>query len=51
MSTHDPRLHFGLGEAGTADRVKITWPDGSETILTDVACCQVLEVPRPPFSD
>ena len=24
MSTHDPRLHFGLGEAGTADRVKIT---------------------------
>jgi hypothetical protein len=44
MSTHDPRLHFGLGEAAIAEQVTITWPDGSETVLVDVACCQVLEV-------
>ena len=44
MSTHDPRLHFGLGEAATADRVKIAWPDGSETVRKGVACCQVLQV-------
>src|SRR5271157_207719 len=26
----DPRLHFGLGEAASIDRVHIRWPDGLE---------------------
>jgi hypothetical protein len=51
MSTHDPRLHFGLGDARTIDQVHIAWPDGSETIIRDVACCQVLKVDRPSTSD
>jgi len=44
MSVHDSRLHFGLGDAETVDRVQVTWPDGGETVLTDVACCRILEV-------
>ncbi len=28
-STHDPRLHFGLGEATTIDLVEVHWPSGA----------------------
>jgi enediyne biosynthesis protein E4 len=30
LSSCDPRLHFGLGQAGTIDRVEIRWPDGQQ---------------------
>jgi hypothetical protein len=29
-SANDPRVHFGLGDAGEASGVRITWPDGKE---------------------
>jgi hypothetical protein len=29
-SSNDPRLHFGLGKATQADRIRIRWPDGEE---------------------
>lgn len=29
LSCSDRRLHFGLGAAGTIDRIDIRWPDGS----------------------
>jgi hypothetical protein len=29
LSTNDPRVHFGLGEAPVIERVEIRWPDGS----------------------
>ncbi len=29
-SANDPRLLFGLGDAGAVDRVRVIWPDGSE---------------------
>ncbi|MCU1225489.1 MAG: ASPIC/UnbV domain protein [Edaphobacter sp.] len=29
-STHDPRLHFGLGDATTIDAVEVTWPSGAK---------------------
>ncbi len=33
LSHHDPRLHFGLGQATSVDRLTVDWPDGSsETI-------------------
>lgn len=32
-----PQLAFGLGHAGAADRVQITWPDGSQAEVRDVA--------------
>jgi enediyne biosynthesis protein E4 len=28
-STHDPRIHFGLGDATTIDNVEIHWPSGT----------------------
>ncbi|MBM3736056.1 MAG: CRTAC1 family protein [Acidobacteria bacterium] len=35
-SHSDLALHFGLGSAQSADRVRITWPDGTTESLTDV---------------
>ncbi len=29
-STHDPRLHFGLGEAATIDSIEVHWPSGAK---------------------
>jgi enediyne biosynthesis protein E4 len=28
LSQNDPRLHFGLGEASTYDRIEVRWPGG-----------------------
>jgi len=47
LSVHDPRLHFGLGDLDVAQRVTVTWPDGSETTLDDVACRRTLVVEKP----
>ena len=46
MSTHDPRLHFGLGSATKAERVDVRWPDGSHTVLENVAAGQILRVKK-----
>ena len=32
LSQHSKRLHFGLGTAVHAERVKITWPSGEESV-------------------
>lgn len=29
LAQQDPRLHVGLGEAGSIDRVEVRWPDGA----------------------
>ncbi|UCE59056.1 MAG: CRTAC1 family protein [Phycisphaerales bacterium] len=29
-SSNDPRVHFGLGDAGRVDAVSVRWPDGKE---------------------
>jgi hypothetical protein len=29
-STHDPRLHFGLGDAASVDMVEVHWPSGAK---------------------
>lgn len=44
LSTHDPRLHFGLGEAASADSVEVTWPDGTRSLRTSVPARQFLTV-------
>jgi hypothetical protein len=44
VSTHDPRLHFGLGARESADEVRVRWPDGTENVLRDVRARQVLVV-------
>jgi hypothetical protein len=28
LSSHDPRVHFGLGKVASVERVEIRWPDG-----------------------
>jgi hypothetical protein len=46
-STHDPRLHFGLGTATRAEEVAVRWPDGRRTVRVNVPARQFLRV-RPP---
>ncbi|MCK4343075.1 MAG: CRTAC1 family protein [Phycisphaerae bacterium] len=36
LAQHDPRLHFGLGQHGKADRLVIIWPDGTRQTLENV---------------
>jgi hypothetical protein len=40
----DPRLHFGLGTAGVAERVEVRWPSGQTTVLKDVKARSFLTV-------
>jgi hypothetical protein len=30
LASHDPRLHFGLGDADHYDAIHVRWPDGAE---------------------
>jgi len=46
LSSEDPRLHFGLGDAGTV-RLVVRWPRGEETTLDEVGANQVVVVERP----
>ncbi|MEE2659693.1 MAG: CRTAC1 family protein [Candidatus Latescibacterota bacterium] len=43
LSSHDPRLHFGLGFARSA-RVRVHWPDGSVTTRENVTANQILQI-------
>ena len=43
-SSHDPRLHFGLGNAERAETVEVRWPGGPRTVLRDVPARQFLTV-------
>lgn len=36
QSSHDPRIHFGLGGAVKVDLLEVHWPSGEVTLLTDV---------------
>ncbi|SIS43051.1 Repeat domain-containing protein [Zobellia uliginosa] len=42
LSTMDNRLHFGLGATKKIDSLKITWPNGTYQVLTDVPTNQSL---------
>jgi hypothetical protein len=33
-STHDPRVHFGLGDATKIDSVEVHWPSGAKEKFT-----------------
>ncbi len=46
LSSHDPRLHFGLKEAEAVDEVEVRWPDGKRTVLRDVPARQFLRIVR-----
>ena len=44
FSSSDPRVHFGLGDATLVEELRIRWPSGQETTLTDVAADRYLLV-------
>jgi hypothetical protein len=44
LSQGDPRVHFGLGQASTVQRIQIKWPSGKVQTLTDVGVDQILKV-------
>jgi hypothetical protein len=48
LSSEDPRLHFGLGEATEVSELRVRYPDGEERRLTDVAVDRLVVVERDP---
>jgi len=46
LSQHEPRLHFGLGKQRKAERVEVSWPDGTKQTLENVPADRVLSVVR-----
>lgn len=46
VSSHDPRLHFGLGRAEIADEVVVRWADGTRSVRTNVRARQFLVVKK-----
>ena len=44
LSQHDPRIHFGLGEARKVDRLEVAWPDGSRRTLKDVPVDRLITI-------
>jgi hypothetical protein len=43
LSCHDPRLHFGLGQATTAD-LDVRWPTGASETFAKVAADQLVTI-------
>jgi hypothetical protein len=37
LSQSDLRVHFGLGDHTTVDRVEVLWPNGKKEVLTNLA--------------
>jgi enediyne biosynthesis protein E4 len=47
LSSSDPRAHFGLRPATTAQSVEISWPSGTVQVLANVAADHILQVDEP----
>jgi enediyne biosynthesis protein E4 len=45
--SHDPRVHFGLGEASVVPELEIRWPSRKVQRLTNVKANQILTVHEP----
>ena len=48
LSSSDPRVHWGLGEASKLDELSIRWPNGKTQTLRDVNADQILRVNQEP---
>jgi len=44
LSSNDPRVHFGLGDAVAVDAVEIHWPDGAVEKVSGVGVDRILAV-------
>ena len=47
LSSHDPRLHVGLGGVTRVDRLEVVSPSGQTTVLEDPGIDRYVEVARP----
>ena len=47
LSSHDTRLHIGLGDAKIVPQIEILWPSGRRQILRDVTTNRILEAREP----
>jgi Na+-translocating ferredoxin:NAD+ oxidoreductase RnfD subunit len=45
LSSEDPRVHFGLGDATVVNELVVRYPDGRETRLTDVPANRLVVLP------
>jgi hypothetical protein len=50
LSASDKRVHFGLGQDSTIQRVEIRWPTGIRQTLTSVHADQILQIDEPAAS-
>jgi Na+-translocating ferredoxin:NAD+ oxidoreductase RnfD subunit len=48
LSSEDPRVHFGLGEATRVPRLTVRFPRGGRSVLRNVRADRVVEVTVPP---
>ncbi|MBX3747415.1 MAG: CRTAC1 family protein [Verrucomicrobiae bacterium] len=46
LSSHDPRLHFGLGPVTAIDRVEVRWPDGTVESFSGIPLDRLTTLPR-----
>ncbi|MFK8165150.1 MAG: VCBS repeat-containing protein, partial [Lewinella sp.] len=44
LSSVEPYVHFGLGDLGTVNRVRVVWPDGKESVIETPALNQLLTI-------
>jgi len=44
LSSSDPRIHWGLGEATQLESLTIRWPSGSSQTLNNIAVDQILRI-------
>ena len=47
LSAHDVRLHVGVGQAKTIERIEVLWPSGAKQVLENVSVNQVLTLKEP----
>ena len=47
LSSEDPRVHLGLGDAGRVERLVVRHPGGRVTTLRDVVADRIVAVPAP----
>jgi hypothetical protein len=48
LSASDKRVHFGLGQEKTVQKIEIRWPSGIMQTLKDIAADQILQIDEPP---
>lgn len=48
MAEDGLRAHFGLGDATKAEEVRVEWPSGNVTVLTDLTANQIVDVTEAP---